>query len=310
MNTSSLLARPHCAHLLFAIALLTSLFVFHGALTRLVSLPAHDYRYSHLPLIPVISVGLIYFNRDRIFLRSQPSLRAGVILCVLAVGTLGLAANGILPLGQETRLILEVLALVLFWVAAFICLYGAHALRNAVFPMSLLVLMIPPPLSFMEELAGFLQRRSADVTYVLFKAFGVPVHREGFLFSLPDMQIEITDDCSGFRSTIASVITALIAGYLLLHSKWSKACLVVAAIPVVIFKNAIRIMALWWLGLHVSRAFLFGDLHRYSGLIFSILSFSLLATLLLALWWRENRGSNAVPPRSPGPGPACPPTRT
>jgi exosortase len=163
--------------------------------------------------------------------------------------------------------------------------------------MFLLLLTIPPPAASMRWAEVALQHASADVSYVILKLTGTPVFRHGLVFSLPGMDIEVARECSGIRSTTALLITAILAGHLLLRASWSKACLVLLAIPVSIFKNAVRIATLSWLGVYVNPEVLHGELHRYGGLPFTLLALGLLVPLLLGLMRLEERwlkGQTAV----------------
>jgi exosortase/archaeosortase family protein len=82
----------------------------------------------------------------------------------------------------------------------------------------------------------------------------------------------------------------IVAGHLILRSSWSRASFALLTIPIVIFKNAVRIVTISWLGVYVDSGFLYGRLHRYSGLPFSLLALALLAPVLLLLVKTEQRG--------------------
>jgi exosortase len=134
-----------------------------------------------------------------------------------------------------------------------------------------------------------LQKGSADVSYLLFKISGIPVFRQGFRFSLPSVEIEIAEQCSGIRSSLAMVVTTILAGHMFLRSWWSKGLLVLFTIPVVIFKNSVRIVVISALGVYVNRAFLYGDLHRRGGLLFALLGLLILVPALAVLQRAERR---------------------
>jgi hypothetical protein len=57
----------------------------------------------------------------------------------------------------------------------------------------------------------------------------------------------------------------------------------------VIFKNAVRIVTISLLSVYVDDRFLYGRLHRYGGLPFSIVGLALLAPMLLILMRTERR---------------------
>ena len=100
-------------------------------------------------------------------------------------------------LNQASGLPLFTAAIVLVWIGGFLFCYGIPASRAAVFPLIFLFLVVPPPPVVLEKLVVWLQKGSADVSYVLFKMAGVPVLRQGFTFSLPGLNIEVAEQCSG-----------------------------------------------------------------------------------------------------------------
>ena len=190
---------------------------------------------------------------------------------------------------ERSNLRLSVLTLVLYWIACFILGFGMRAARKAAFPLVFLFLMVPLPVSLMDSAVVVLQRGSANAAYGLFKLAGVPVYRQGFQFSLPGVDIKVAEECSGIRSCIALFITSLLAAHLFLRSNWNKLFLGLVAIPIAIFKNAVRIFTISWLGVYVDSNFLYGRLHRYGGLPFSIFALALMLPLLFAFYKWEAR---------------------
>ena len=280
---------PRQHHLAFAALLAISVGVFWVPLRTIAVLSWSDDRYSHLLLIPMISAFLLYFEKARIF--SQPRERSEMGFWFLLGTAAGYALSSFSRLGAGTRLSLAILSAVLSWAAIFAFCYGSRALRAAAFPLGFLAFMIPFPQSVLNWIVHALQSASADVSAVLFHAIGMPSFRRGFKFLLPGVEIEVARECSGIRSTFALVLVSVLAGYVLLRSASRRICFVLAAIPIGIFKNAVRIVALSYLGVYVDRAYLVGKLHhQYGGLIFSSLSLLLVIPLLMLL-----RKSEAIP---------------
>jgi len=92
--------------------------------------------------------------------------------------------------------------------------------------------------------------------------------------------IEIADECSGIRSSIALVLTGLLAGHTFLREHWTKALLLIAVLPVTLLKNGIRIVTLTLLALHVDSGFLTGQLHHEGGIVFFVISLAMVAPLV------------------------------
>jgi exosortase len=192
-------------------------------------------------------------------------------------------------LSQGDKLSLLMFAIVLVWIAGFVLCYGLQAASAAIFPLTFLLLMIPLPHALLDAAVIALQKGSAAMTGVLLKLIGLPAYRQGFIFSLPGVDIEIAEVCSGIRSSIALLLTSLVAGHIFLQSGWKKVALILFTIPLVIFKNAVRIVTLAWLALYVNRGFLYGKLHHNGGLAFAIPDFAILVGFLFLLRRSETR---------------------
>jgi len=292
-------------HLLFFSLCLLILPLCREPLAALLSFAWRDDRYTHLPLIPFISIVLAWFRRARIFVSVTPHPWLGA--CIAVLGTLvAVLAPGPFP-AVDSRLSLAISGVALGWIGCFVGCYGVNALKLAAFPLSLLLLFIPLPASAVEIVQVALQRASADVTHILFRLAGTPVLRQGLVFSLPGIDIEVARECSGIRSTTALLITSLILGHLFLRSGWRKVSFVLLTIPIAIFKNAVRIATLSWLGVYVSRDYLLGQAHHFSGLPVSALGLGLMIPILLLLQRTErpsHRPPAQAPPLTPGPHPA------
>lgn len=244
--------------------------------------------YAHIIFVPFISLCALYFERKAILFNARYAPRIGIP---------SLAASLILfwflrqhPSSTETgSLFLLMPSIILVWAAAFLLCYGPQSLRAALFPVCFLLLMVPIPVGVMNQITFGLQKSSAEMSYLLFKVSGIPVFRQGFRFSLPGAEIEIAEQCSGIRSSLALLITSILASHVFLRSWWSKGLLVLFTIPVVILKNSVRIVTISTLGAYVNRAFLYGNLHRRGGLLFGLLAVLMLVPALLVLQKAERR---------------------
>lgn len=289
-------------HLSYLLCLLAAFIAQHGSWRQLLAVALENEKYTHVLFVPLIAGGLIVADRRRVFRDARFSPRIGLPLLALAASAWLWALAFAAPLGPYALLQARCIAFVVLSVAAFYLFYGSKAVRAALFPLSFLIAFVPAPLIWMEWASIWSQKASAEVTHVLFKLTGAPFFREGMRFSLPGLTIEIAEECSGIRSGIGLMIASLVSGHLLLHSASSKIVLALAAIPITIFKNAVRIVVLSILGTYVSREFITGDLHHRGGPVFAILSFAWLALVLYCLtrFERRQQGGRPVPDPSNG----------
>jgi exosortase len=268
--------------LLFSVWIAVTSFLFIRPLIALVRLSLTNDNASHLILIPFFTAGLLYIERRAIF--SRPSFSANgvifLVLSVIMVLCVRLAGDKIPP---DLRLTGNVLAVVLLWIAGFAFSFGKAALKSAHFPLLFLFLTIPLPNFLVGRIISLLQAGSAGITEVLFNWTGVPVLREGLVFHLARVNIEIAKECSGIRSTIALFILALPVVHYGLRSFWRKALFLTCAFFMMILKNGIRIVTLTLLAMFVDPSFLFGRLHHEGGIVFFLLGLLLLLPVFLLL---------------------------
>ena len=274
---------PSRAHFCALALYLLSVLLFWRPLVDLATLSVHDENSSHILLIPLISAFIIYLQRKSIFQATRYSIAIGVPL-LLTVVAMRYALSATVPNWKSSdELPVTAASIVLCWIAIFITCYGTASFKSALFPLLYLALMIPIPAVVMVHLVSVLQQGSADTCYHLFRLLGMPVLRHGFRFSLPAFDIEVAQQCSGIHSALALFVAGLLASHFLLEGTWRKLCFTLCIFPIAIFKNAVRIVALTWLAIHVNPAIFQGPLHRRGGLPFSFVGLALMAVVLWLL---------------------------
>jgi exosortase len=137
-----------------------------------------------------------------------------------------------------------------------------------------------------------LVRGSAEASAILLKLSGTPFYREGPVFQLPGIAIQVAEECSGIHSTLVLFITSLLAGNLFLRSSWSRAVLAAAVLPVGILRNGLRICTIALLSVHLGPEMIDSPIHRRGGPVFFVLSLFLLGILVALLRWVERRGGD------------------
>lgn len=289
-------------HVGFSLCLLVAFIAHQGVWRQLLSVALENEKYTHVLFVPLLSGGLVLSERRRVFRDACFSPGAGLPLFALAASIWLWALAFPLPLTPFALLQLRCLTFVALAFAAFHLFFGSKAVRAALFPLTFLIALVPAPPSWMQWASAWSQNASAEVTHQLFKLTGAPFLRDGMRFSLPGLTIEVAEECSGIRSGIGLLIASLVSGHLLLRSATSKMALALAAIPITIFKNAVRIVVLSILGTYVSRDFITGDLHHRGGPVFATLSFALLALVLYVLVRLERQQAGGTSVQTPSHG--------
>jgi len=243
--------------------------------------------FSHIPVIPLISLFLIYENRKAIFAEVSFGWLLGAALITSGMILLVVARLRLWQLGSTNPLSLLILALAFVWLGAFALFFGARAFRAASFPLLFLLFMVPIPEPILSKTIYALQTGSSEMAGAFFGIAGVPYHRQGFDFELPGVAIRVAEECSGIRSTLALTITTVLASYILLKRPWKRLVLCLAVVPISILKNGLRIATLSTLAVYVNPAFLDGNLHHRGGIVFFVIALVPMALLLRLLQINE-----------------------
>ncbi len=275
--------------------IVASSLAFYATLSALVRYSLQNASSSHIILIPFVSFFLLYLERRTIFSFSATSI--GPAIGLAAAGSLlyWLAAHGPIHRDGNWSLSAQAIAVILVWVAGFIFFYGTAALRAGAFALLFLLLMVPLPDVILNRIVYALQEGSTEIAYLIFQAVGTPVLKHGFQLSLPTVTIQVAEECSSIRSSMALFITCLLASHLYLRTGWKKWMLVLLTLPLSLIKNGIRIATLTLLSIYVDPSFLTGSLHQKGGFVFLVLA--LLMLLPVFLWFE--RSDNPHKPLSP-----------
>jgi exosortase len=249
---------------------------------------------SYVIVIPFISAWILFIERRKVFF--DPSIDKALGGCIFILGVFTAVASRLMGAVSAVDLQLSgyILSLVLFWLAGFAFFFGRAAAKAAHFSLVFLFLMVPPPSIFLDRIVYLLQAGSTWITAALFDLFHVPALREGFVFHLARVDIEVAKECSGIRSSMALLILALLATHFTLMSFWKKALFLACGLFMMILKNGIRIATLTLLAMYVDPGFLYGRLHHRGGIVFFLIGLILLLPVLLFLQRSETK--QAMPP--------------
>ncbi|MEO6992693.1 MAG: exosortase/archaeosortase family protein [Lacunisphaera sp.] len=260
---------------------------FIQPLYQLVKLAFSDDLYSHIPLIPLVSLYLIWTQRSELPRASAPYRPLAPLLALAGVIALGISLAGVhggFDLTAEDVLALRIGSLLFFIGGATTWLLGRKTLSALAFPLLFLIFMLPFPTAVRAGLESFLQYGSAAVAHVLFTLAGTSVFYHDLTFRLSDISLHVAPECSGIRSSLALFITSVVAGHFFLRSRWKCAVLSLAVIPLALLRNGFRIFTIGELCVHINPDMINSYIHRKGGPIFfalSLIPFFLLLWLLL-----------------------------
>lgn len=258
-----------------ALAILLA-YLYVSIVHRLVDQWWSDPNFSHGFFVPAFSAFLIWKDRKRL---AKMDLRPSWSGLVVIGGGLGILIFGVL--GAElflsrTSLLFVIAGLVIYFA-------GWRFFRAVLFPWIFLFLMVPPPTLVMNLITIPLQFLASDLATWFLRLFGVPVLQNGNVIQLSNMSLEVVEACSGIRSLISLGTLAIVYGYLLETDNAIRVILALAAVPIAVLANGLRIMGTGLTGLYWDPDKAQGFFHEFSGWVIFVLSLITLFILHAAL---------------------------
>ncbi len=276
----------------FLVLLAISAVIWGRPLFTTFALALHNDEYTHILLIFPVSAALIFLEWKPLGFSSVPGTKAGSGLLVLAILAGGFGRWAMPNLSPDIHLSINMLALIIWWLGAFVFCFGTRISLRLLFPLCFLFCLVPLPEFALNRIVTLLQQQSANATRLLFAAAGIPVIQNGMFISIPGVTVEVARECSSIRSSLMLLVTSMVLAHLFLRSIWGKTIVVLAAIPLSVAKNAVRIFTLSMLGVHVDAGFLHGSLHEKGGIVFFLLALLVVVLLLWLLGLAENKKSH------------------
>jgi exosortase C (VPDSG-CTERM-specific) len=244
--------------------------------------------HSHVVIIPLVTIYLLYTGRDELAWHSKASPIAGGVLLLMAGAALGWVIFAA-PAWSEVDLVaLKIMAFVgAVWGISLIIL-GVDWVRSAMFSLGFLLFMIPLPDFAVIGVERFLMVLSAHLSETLFSIGGIPVFRSGQVLELPGMVLEVAQECSGIRSSWVLFITSVLAAYLFLPTTPRRLILVAAVLPLAVLRNSVRIFVIGWLCVNYGPHMIDSWIHHRGGPVF--FAASLVPLFLIGWFLRKRKG--------------------
>lgn len=173
-------------------------------------------------------------------------------------------------------------------------LWGPALLRTIWFPLVYLAFTLPPPDSVVAAVTLPIKIRISEWAVSLLHAVGYPVANSGVTIQIGQYQLLVAAACAGLNSIVTLGALCLLYVYLRHRSNF-RAFLVVAlaAIPVAIISNFVRVMVLVLVTYYLGEAAAQGFLHDFAGLL-------MFAVALLTIFAIDQIATPLYSPRTDG----------
>ena len=248
---------------------LAILFLYFPFLQTLVGDWETNDNYSHGYFIPVI-IGYMIFSLRKDLARTAlcPS-NSGLLLIIGGLMMLIVAKIGSEFFLQRCSIIIVTLGTVHF-------IFGQGFLKKLAIPILYAIFMIPLPAIIWNKIAFPMQLFGSYLTEKLVYFIGIPVYREGNVLHLAETTLEVVAACSGLRSLVIMFAMSTLLVWMSELSTIRKWILFLAAAPVAIISNIIRLTLTAILASRYGSEIAEGFLHDFSGLVTFIVGFLLL----------------------------------
>jgi len=275
------------------IATLATVTVFFQDLAMIFNDALQSETTSYILAIPFLLTYLIYRKRKMIKaaipLESSKLLKK-VPLSEIVGASLFLASFLLYWYGSYTFTPLEyhIFALPIFTSACILILFNMQTLKQLLFPVAFLFLLVPPPEGILYNLGALLSTLSSELSYNLLKIFGFPITLSAeygspvmFLTQQNGTTIRLQIDvaCSGIYSQIGFLIFALFIAYIIRDKTWKKAAIFLLGFPLIYLLNVLRITTIGIIGYYYGEDIALNVFHLFGGWILIFLgTLVLLAT--------------------------------
>jgi exosortase len=279
--------------------------IFASPLAAVGKLVFKNETYSHIFLIPLMSLILIGIHRKHIFAGARGRPAMGFSICAAAIVLYFVSAAmraNFFPQtfqGQDVPndyLSLCMTGLVAWVIGSFLSVYGPRAFRRARFALLFLLFAVPVPMFLLNGVVALLQYASAEASNLIFMLSGASYHRNELVFEFSNVAVQVAEQCSGIRSSLSLLILSTVTGYLFLRTVSRRFILVLAVFPITVFKNALRIVTITLLANQVDQRFLTDHwIHSSGGMLF----FAVALTLFIPIVWMLRKSEHLISTTGP-----------
>ena len=240
--------------------------------------------YSHGPLVPLVALALAWRRRRDLAAAPLAPDARGLVLVAAACAMLVLGMRSDVFALQEYSLVVMLFGLALVTV-------GARATRVLAFPIGSLAFMLTFPPILMNTLSYALKEITVRLSTRAAEALGVTLQRSGMTLYLQSGELRVENPCSGLRSLLALLATGAVFAHLQAGGWWRRLALLVAAVPIAMLANAVRITLVILVGHYVGVKQATGAFHDWTGILLYAIALAGLLLVRAALTPRARPGA-------------------
>ena len=261
-----------CYRMQFLLSLLILAGVYRGVVPDMAHQWYEDANYSHGFVVPLIAGYFVYERRHELADVLVAPWWPGLALFLLGLLQLAIGWLGTEFFTMRSSLVVTLAGMTLFF-------FGKPLFRLVMLPLAYLMFMVPLPYIIYDMIAFPLKLFVTRVSIASLKLMGVVVMREGNIIMLPLTTLEVADACSGIRSLISLLALAVAYAFFLNITPLRRAALILAAIPIAISANALRVIGTGLLAQYWGARAAEGFFHEFAGLAVFVVAIVLMIAL-------------------------------
>ena len=226
--------------------------------------------YSHGPLIPLISLFVIFQKRAALKDIATNGSNSGIYML------LGAAIIYVVSLRAQVNFAISY-SMILALMGIVLLIYGKKMLLALAFPIMYLFFMVPFWVGAINKFSNILKLLSSILTSNILQFLGYPIFRDGVILQLSRGSFEVADPCSGIRSLISLLALGTLIVYFSHGTLLKKVILVLFTIPLAVFGNTVRVV---FFGVYLENTGILiseGFLHTLTGL--GVFAFALIGLI-------------------------------
>ena len=217
---------------------------------------------AHGPIVLATGVWLLFHVRGELAaLASKPPV---------ALALLGFVASvALYAFGRPYDLLaLEAIGVYGFFLSATLLIIGLRPMLSNVFPFLYLAFLIPIPGWILDQITSPLRLLVSTVATKTLEMAGYPIDRQGVVIFIAQYRLLVEDACSGMNSLIGLAAVMLFYIYII-HRASARYMLLLALaiVPIAVFVNIVRVMALILLTFYAGDEVAQGFLHVTTGIV-------------------------------------------
>ena len=267
MNHLLKFAKSHAKVIIFVLVTIYLSFIVKEAIDELIVRVTAEERYSHAPLVLLLSIFFIWQNRNAITNSNQGAWN-GVAMVVIS--SLLLVIGELSAIWTIVQYALVLLCFGLAWSMV------GNQVKKIFIPFLLIFLVVPLPYMLDVMLSGKMQLLSSNLGVSIIRLMGMSVFQEGNVIDLGTYRLQVVEACSGLNYMYPLMTIGLLMAYMYKAPFYLRFVMFISTIPISIVMNSFRISMVAVFVNEYGKGAAEGFLHYFEGWVIFILCILLL----------------------------------